>query len=331
MDDDGISDVPVKLVVNVHVHDGRVSFDLTGSDAQRAAPINANLTYSYSALSYVVKSLIDLDIPPNAGFYAQIDVSAPAGTVVNALPPAGVVGGNEISMRLTDLGLRAMADALPEKVPACSKGVMCQMGVGGEDPRNGEYYSHYEALAGGYGGRPAKDGMDAVQAHTQNTENSSVEDTENNLPIRITRYELIPDSEGAGRFRGGLGLRRDWQFVDHEATFTVFSDNRINRPWGLAGGESGSPARYVLNPDGENQAQKSKVMLKLEKNAVFSYQTPGGGGHGPPHARDPERVLNDVLDGKVSRERARTVYGVALTEDGQAIDPAATEALRGGP
>ena len=133
-------------------------------------------------------------------------------------------------MRLVDVGFLSLAEALPERVVACGKSIICHMGVGGLDPATDDYYTFMETLAGGYGARPTKDGLDAVQAHFQNTENSAVEETENNLPTRILRYELIPDSEGAGRYRGGLGLRRDWQFVGHEATFTVFSDMRVNAP-----------------------------------------------------------------------------------------------------
>ena len=123
-----------------------------------------------------------------------------------------------------------------------------------------------ETLAGGYGARPTKDGLDAVQAHFQNTENSAVEETENNLPIRVLRYELVPDSEGAGRYRGGLGLRRDWQFVDHRATFTVFSDMRVNAPWGLFGGASAAPARYIYDPEGEASELPSKFTIELPEN-----------------------------------------------------------------
>ena len=203
------------------------------------------------------------------------------------------------------------------------------MACGGTDPRTGEYYTFIETMAGGWGGLPTKDGMDAVQSHIQNTENSAIEETENNLPFLITRYELIPDSEGAGRYRGGLGLRRDWKFPGHEATLTVFSDNRKFAPWGLFGGGSGSPSRYILNPDGEAKELPSKVTLQLQPGSVISYRTPGGGGYGTPLERDPERVLEDVAQGKVTRDRARDVYGVVLDASGTAVDLQATRSRRG--
>src|SRR5205823_13243943 len=153
--------------------------------------------------------------------------------------------------------------AMPGKVMASAKGINCHMACGGRDPRNGEYYTFIETLGGGYGARPTKDGLDAVQAHFQNTENSAIEETENNLPFLITRYELIPDSEGAGRFRGGLGVRRDWLFPDHEVTFTILCENSKNRPWGLFGGGPGAGSRHILNPETAPQATPSKVTLRL--------------------------------------------------------------------
>ena len=328
LDDDGVSDRPIRLVLKVEIREGRVSFDLTGTDDQRSSPMNATLTQTYSPLAYVVKCLIDSDIPTNEGFYRLIDVKAPPGTVVNAIPPVGVVGGWEVVMRLCCLGFKALADAMPDKVMASTKSINCHMACGGTDPRTGEYYTFIETMAGGWGGLPTKDGMDAVQSHVQNTENSAIEETENNLPFLITRYELIPDSEGAGRYRGGLGLRRDWTFPGHEATLTVFSDNRKFAPWGLFGGGSGSPSRYILNPDGEAKELPSKITLNLQPGSVISYRTPGGGGYGTPLERDPERVLQDVAQGKVTPDRARDIYGVVLDATGKAVDIEATRRRR---
>jgi N-methylhydantoinase B/oxoprolinase/acetone carboxylase alpha subunit len=270
----------------------------------------------------------DSNVPTNDGFYRLIDVKAPEGTVVNAQRPAGVVGGWEVAMRLCDLAFRAFSDAMPQKVMASTKSINCHMACGGRDPRNGEYYTFIETIAGGYGGRPTKDGLDAVQAHMQNTENSAVEETENNLPFMITRYELVPDSEGAGHFRGGLGVRRDWMFRDHAATVTIFSDNRKFAPWGLFGGGSASPSRYILDPDGEAKELPSKITLNLAPDSVISYRTPGGGGYGPALERDPELVLGDVINGKVSVERARTAYGVSVDLENRRVDAGATAKLR---
>ena len=309
LDDDGVTDKPIRLVLQATIKDGRVSFDLTGTDAQRPSPMNATLTQTYSPLAYVIKCLIDSRVPTNEGFYKLIDVTAPEGTVVNAVSPVGVVGGWEVAMRLCDLSFRIFSDAMPNKVMASTKSINCHMACGGLDPRTLEQYAFIETLCGGYGARPTKDGMDAVQSHIQNTENSAIEETENNYPMRITRYELLPDSEGPGRYRGGLGVRRDWKFVDHEATLTIFSDNRKFAPWGLFGGGSGASSKYILNPDGEAKELPSKITLKLKPGDVVSYRTPGGGGYGPVSERKPEAVIEDVKLGKVTEERAREVYG----------------------
>lgn len=328
LDDDGMTDQPIKLVVQATVADGRLLFDLTGCDAQRPSPMNANMTYAYAAMSYVAKCLIDPEIPANDGFYTRVQVTAPLGTVVNARPPAGVVGGAEVAMRLIDVAFKALSQAVPHRIAACGKSSVCQIGAGGIDPRTGEFYTCYETLAGGYGGRPIKDGLDAVQAHFQNTENAAVEETENNLPIRVLRYGLIIDSEGAGRCRGGLGLRRDWQFVDHEATFSVLADHGDMKPWGLSGGESASGGSIILNPDGEHRVLPTKLTMKLPHNAVISYRTPGGGGFGSPLSRDPEEVMEDVRQEKVSLQRARDVYKVAIDVTTQQVDWDETKRLR---
>ncbi len=328
LDDDGVSDRPIRLVLKAEIKGGRVSFDLTGSDAQRSSPMNATLTQTYSPLAYVVKCLIDSNIPTNEGFYRLIDVKAPAGTVVNCSPPVGVVGGWEVAMRLVCLSFRAFSEGMPDKVMAPTKSINCHMACGGIDPRTGEYYTFIETMGGGWGGLPTKDGMDAVQSHIQNTENSAIEETENNLPFMITRYELIPDSEGAGRYRGGLGLRRDWKFPGHEATLTVFSDHRKLSLWGLFGGEAAARSKYILNPDTEARELPSKVTLHLEPDSVISYRTPGGGGYGPPLERDPELVLQDVIQGKVSRQRARDAYGVVIDLAAREVNSQATRELR---
>src|SRR5262249_1569067 len=152
----------------------------------------------------------------------------------------------------------------------------------------------------------------AVQTHGQNTENAPIEETERNYPLRIERYELVEDSEGAGRMRGGLGLRRDYLFPDHGPTFTILSDRDRAGPWGLFEGPPGRRAEYVLNRDGDARPFSSKVTIELKLGDVISYRTCGGGGYGPVSERDPQAVLRDVREGKVSFTRAREVYGVEI-------------------
>ena len=328
VDNDGFTDKPVHLVAKMIIDDDGVVFDLGGSEPQRRAPVNSTYAQTFSACAYVLKSLIDPDVPVNAGFYNMVQVKAPAGTVVNCTHPAPVVGGWETQVRLSDVLFKGLASALPERVPAGTKAMMCQVGFGGTDSRTGELYAFYETLAGGYGGRATSDGPDAVQCHGQNTENAPIEETEINYPVRILRYELVEDSEGAGRHRGGLGLRRDY-FFDHDVSFTILADRDRWGPWGLFDGHSGAVATYVLNPDDEAVKLGSKMTVELKPEDVVSCRTCGGGGYGPPEEREPQLVLRDVRNGMVSLERARTVYHVAVDPDTWTVDEETANLRRG--
>jgi N-methylhydantoinase B len=327
VDNDGYSDEPVRLRARLVIDGDGVLFELDG-DPQRRAPVNSTLAQTFSACAYLLKCLLDPDLPANDGFYRRVRVHAPEGTVVNCLPPAPVVGGWETQTRLVDVMLKALAPVLPERVPAGTKAMMCHAGFGAADPRTGEYWCYLETHGGGYGGRAGLDGPDVVQTHGQNTENAPVEESELNYPVRILRYELVENSEGAGRWRGGLGVRKDYLFPDQPVTFTILSDRDREGPWGLFGGEAGRRAEYVLNPGAEEVRLGSKTTLELEPGDVVSYRTCGGGGYGPAAERDPARVLRDVLEEKITPERARAVYRVALDTAGRAVDEAATRRLR---
>jgi N-methylhydantoinase B len=328
IDNDGFTDQPVDLAVRIVIDESGVLFDLTGCDPERRAPVNSTFSQTFSACAYVLKCLIDTDVPVNAGFYRHVHMIAPEGTVVHARHPAPVVGGWETNSRLTDVMLKALAPAMPQLMPAGTKGMICHAGFGGVNPASGEFYCFLETLAGGYGGRSGLDGPDAVQAHGQNTENAPIEETERNYPVRIERYELVENSEGAGTWRGGLGLRRDYCFPDHSVSFTVLSDRDRWGPHGLFGGDSAATARYLLNPGPAERALSSKTTIELEPGDVVSYRTCGGGGYGPPSQRDPELVLRDVRDRKVSLERAESAYKVAIDPETWQIDPLATRRLR---
>jgi N-methylhydantoinase B len=328
VDNDGFTDQPVRLVARVVIDDEGVLFDFTGSDSQRRAPVNSTWAQTYSGAAYALKCIADPDLPVNEGFYRHVRLVAPEGTVVNATHPFPVVAGWETQVRLNDLIFKALSQALPEKMIAGSKAMQCHAGFGGADPRSGSYYCYLETLGGGYGARLRSDGPDAVQTHGQNTENAPVEETETNYPVRILRYELVENSEGPGRHRGGLGLRRDYRFDDHEVTFTILADRDRWGPWGLYGGHDGRKASYILNPDGEARELGSKTTVGLKSGDVVSYQTCGGGGWGPPEERSPELVLQDARDGKISLERARTVYKVAIDPTTWTVNETTTAGLR---
>jgi len=327
LDSDGVTGRPVRVAAEVTIDGDEATVDLSASDGQGPGPVNATFGPTLSAVSYVFKCLGDPDIPVNDGMYRPLRIVAPEGAVVNARPPAAVAGCWEVAQRVCDVLVRALSGVLPGKVCAAGKGIICNISFGGFRD-DGSPWTFYETIGGGYGARPTKDGIDGVQYHLTNTQNAPVEEIELSYPVLVERYELIPDTEGAGRFRGGLGMRRDYRFLG-PATFSVQSDRARFSPWGLFGGLDAAPSRYIVNPDaGEPLVLTSKSTVRVEAGDVVSVQTPGGGGYGSPLERDPEKVLRDVVDGKISMKRAELTYGMALGPSPREVDRGATERLR---
>jgi N-methylhydantoinase B len=327
VDNDGYGGDPVVLKARIDIGPDGAHFDLTGSEPQRRAPVNSTYAQTFSACAYALKCLIDPDLPVNDGFYRMISLNAPRGSVTNCTWPAPVVGGWETQTRLVEVIFRALLPAFPKRIPAGTKGMMAQAGFGSLDLDAAIYSCFYDTFAGGYGGRWASDGPDAVQTHGQNTENAPIEETELNYPVRIERLSLVEDSDGPGRFRGGLGLRKDYLF-DRPTTFTILADRDKTGPWGALGGHAGHIAEYLLIRDGNETRLSSKTTLDLQAGDIISCRTCGGGGYGPPETRDPAHVLRDVLEGKVSAHRAHHLYRVALTPDGRGVDDEQTASLR---
>jgi len=221
-----------------------------------------------------------------------------------------VVGGWELCQRLTEIVFLALHQAVPGRVPAAGKGCIVNLGFGGNDPRRGgEYYCYMETIAGGNGSRSRKDGPDAVQTNLQNTENAPIEEVEINYPIRIRRYELITDSAGTGKFRGGMGVRRDFEFPYSGCSWTILSDGRKFAPWGLDGGASGRPQHFILDPLGEHRELPSKCTIDVPKGGRVRVETAGGGGFGDASERSRDAIERDVRDGKASAEASREAYG----------------------
>jgi N-methylhydantoinase B len=327
MDGDGVTDESVTLALTLTVDDDELTIDFTGTAAENEGPLNCTPAMAFAGTMAVVMAFLGEDLPKNDGFYRPIETVTPAGTMVNPSRDRPVAGGWEIAMRAGDLVTKAFTEAVPDATIAATKGIVCNVAYGGDDPRDDGEYVYYETVAGGYGARAEIDGMDAVQTHFQNTANSPIEELEAELPVRVRRYELVADSEGAGRTRGGLGVRRDLEFYDHEASFSLLTDRTESRPWGVFGGRAARPARFYRNPEtAEETTLASKSTTTLDPGDVVSVQTPGGGGYGDPLERDPEAVLEDVRDGKVSVARAEGAYGVVVA-DGE-LDAAATERCR---
>lgn len=308
-DDDGFTDEPVLLRAKVTVGGGRMTLDVSGSSPQRASPINCTRTMSACGLAFVARCLVSSGLPVNSGFLSRLEVTGPDGLVCTAMRPAAVVGGWETGQKLTELIWLAIHPALPARVPASGKALIVNVGFGGNDPRRGEYYCYMETIAGGGGARPTKDGPTAVQTNLHNTENAPIEEVEMNYPIRIARYSLIQDSGGAGKFRGGLSVRRDFEFPYDECTFTILSDGRKFAPWGLAGGLPGTCSKFVLDPEGKAQDLPSKITLTVPKGGRVSVRTPGGGGFGDPQERDRDAVREDLRNEYISEDSARKSYG----------------------
>lgn len=308
-DDDGFSDTPIRLHAKVTIGGGRMTLDVSGSSPQLGSPINCTRTMTKCGLAFVARCLVSSGLPVNSGFLSRLEVIGPDGLVCTAQRPAAVVGGWETGQKLTELIWLALHPALPGRVPASGKALIVNIGFGGNDPRRGEFYCYMETIAGGGGARTTMDGPTAVQTNLHNTENAPIEEVEMNYPIRIARYGLIQDSGGAGRFRGGLSVRRDFEFPYADCMFTILSDGRKFAPWGLAGGRDGSCAKFVLDPDGEARDLPSKITLTIPTGGRVSIRTPGGGGFGDPMTRDRSAIRDDLRNGYISAAAAREFYG----------------------
>jgi N-methylhydantoinase B len=301
MDSDGISDRPVKIAVAVRfgrtlknrvcgpVRTGRrpvppqpvVAVDFTGSDPQVEGSINAVEAITYSACFYVFRCLLAEDVPASSGLMRPIQVIAPAGTVVNARPPAAVAGGNvETSQRIVDVLLRALAQAIPEQIPAAASGTMNNLTIGGIDPRTGEPFAYYETIAGGMGARPVKPGVSGVHTHMTNSLNTPAEALEYGYPLRVRQYLLRRGSGGKGKHHGGDGIVREIEVLT-DAEVTLLADRRKLGAWGLSGGEEGLPGNAsVVRTDGSREKLQGKSTVRLRQGERIRIESPGAGGWG---------------------------------------------------
>jgi N-methylhydantoinase B len=246
--------------------------------------VNAVYAITLSAVYYVFRCLVGLDVPNNSGCLAPISVIAPEGTVVNALKPAPVAGGNvETSQRIVDVLLGALAQALPGRVPAASPGTMNNVTIGGWDDQQHTAFAYYETIGGGMGARPDADGPSAIHSHMTNTLNTPVEALEYAYPLQVLCYEIREGSGGAGRHRGGDGIRRDIQ-VQTDAHVSLLTERRQSQPYGLAGGAAGSVGQNILISDGQDQPLPAKGTNYLGRDDILSIPTPGGGGYGKPRS-----------------------------------------------
>ncbi len=312
LDYDGVEDKPVRIVVTIQVETSSkrkfpvetrlaasrasskkqsapVTIDFTGSDAQVQGAINAVEAITYSACFYVFRCLLREDVPATSGLMRPIRVMAPSGTVVNAKPPAAVAGGNvETSQRIVDALLKALAQAIPDRIPAAASGTMNNLTIGGidprlGDPRTGEPFAYYETIAGGMGARPTKDGVSGVHTHMTNSLNTPAEALEYAYPVRLRQYSLRANSGGQGLHAGGDGIVREIEVLT-DAQVTLLADRRSRGPYGLSGGADGSPGRtLIIRRDGSEETIPGKTSVRLRSGERVRIESPGGGGWGKPN------------------------------------------------
>jgi len=265
--------------------------DFSGTDPQVATPLNTVFGVTISASYFAIKSIVDSEAPMNGGVLRPIRVIAPEGSLVNPRRPAPVAGGNlETNQRIVDTIFKALAEAVPDRVPAASQGTMNNVMVGGFDPDRNKQWVYYETNGGGSGGRLGKDGVDGIQCNMTNTMNTPIEALEQYYPMLFEAYELRADIYGAGKWRGGCGLRRAWTLLGPSAELTVLGERHKVAPWGLLGGQSGSLGAYwVRRKDGRKERIGSKATLTLNRGDRLIIETTGGGGYGNTEERRSER------------------------------------------
>jgi N-methylhydantoinase B len=283
LDDDGIGDEPVPICLALTINGDEATVDFTGSAPQQTGSLNAVYAITLSAVYYVFRCLMGSDVPDNSGCLAPIRVIAPEGTVVNALRPAAVAGGNvETSQRIVDVLLGALAQAIPERVPAASQGTMNNVTIGGM-AISGRPFAYYETIGGGMGARPWADGPSAVHSHMTNTLNTPVEALEYAFPLQVLRYEIRRGTGGSGRYSGGSGIRRDVKVLV-DAQVSLITERRRYPPYGLDGGGSGSVGENYLITAGESRKLPGKGSFYVKAGDIVSIRTPGGGGYGKQQA-----------------------------------------------
>lgn len=280
MDDDGISDAPVKIRARIKISGDSAGIDFTGSSPQTAGGINANLAVTNSAVLYVFRSLIGDDIPINSGLMKPISVIAPEGSIVNALRPAAMAGGNvETSQRIVDVLLGALGKAIPERIPAASQGTMNNIAFGGFDTQRKQPFAYYETLGGGCGAGYGDPGLDGTHSHMTNSLNTPAEALELYMPVRIRKYALRKNSGGGGRNKGGEGLTREYEFAQ-PMNVSIISERRKFAPYGAAGGSAGSKGANTLVSGAKKTRLGSKCNFNVRAGDILSIETPGGGGYG---------------------------------------------------
>ncbi len=327
MDSDGVGGPRVKLQVTITVKGDNLTADFTGTAPQVRGAINNTLSFTASVVGLCVRSALKEDIPNTAGMFKPLEIIAPPGTVVNGVMPAASSMRGITGFRLTDVIFGALAKLLPDRILAAGEGGNTLVVIGGQNPDRTPYV-YYELLSGTWGARPDRDGNDGLCNPANVASNIPIEEAECGYPVRIERYGLVRDSGGAGKYRGGLGIEREWRLLDGEAHLAIRSDRRDHLPYGLYGGNPGTGSINILHHPDEDEVLITMVSTSMRADERIYHRQAGGGGWGKALERDPTAVARDVKNDKVSVAAARSDYGVVLDEETFAIDEEATADLR---
>ena len=328
VDDDGLGTGPIAIRVALTVRDDSLSLDFDGTDAQVMGSINCPL-HSTRAGSYTaIRCVMSADLPTNSGFFRPISVSAPTGTLVNPVEPAATCNRALVLARVADAVFGALAQVVPERTPACSEAMVSPMTWSTRDS-DGTVRVWVDNHISGRGGTPRMDAQEGVAAWVYNANNTSVEVTEANFPLAVTRFGFLPSSGGAGKYRGGLATYREFEVLAPEVSLTFRSDRRRFRPWGLMGGGDGGGSDVYLIRNGNKEPLPAKFTMTLRRGDRLHSVMQSGGGYGDPLERDPDLVHRDYLDEKIDAEHARSDYGVVLDEETGTVNAVETERYRG--
>jgi N-methylhydantoinase B len=327
IDDDGMDPEPIPIAVAVTVAGDSLEIDFTGTSPQVRGAINATASFAKSAVYACVRALMSGGIPNNGGYFRPISVKVPSRSVINPDLPAPVAARGLTGFRLTTAIMGALAQVAPDRVPACESGGDTGITIAGwhDDDRP---FVFLEFLHASWGGRPDKDGIDACSSISANFSNNPIEYLEGDHPLRIEEYAFVTDTGGAGTHRGGLGMVRQYRFLEREGVLQLRTDRQKFLPWGLDGGKPGAPSSNIVIIDGVSEVPPSKAARILHRGDVLRHTLAGAGGHGNPFHRDPALVAEDVADEKVSLAAARSEYAVVIDPATLQVDEAATAALR---
>jgi N-methylhydantoinase B len=329
IDDDQIdAGKPIPLVCTVRKRGDSMQVDWTGSAPQVKGAINNTWSYTAAASFTAAKSVLSVNMPNNDGVFRPIEVIAPEGTIMHGRLPAACAARGLTGFRAVDCCFGALAQLYPDKVYAAGDGGNTGLTIGGYD-RELRPFIYVDFISGCWGGRPWADGLDGNTSMFANMASFSVEVIEAENPLEVLDYEFVPDSGGAGRFRGGMAQRKTWRMLAEEGILQVRADRQTHRPYGLQGGQPGRAGRNLLDPDSSaEQALHAKLTMTLRQGQVFRHELPGAGGWGDPLARDLAAVAKDLRDGLVTIEGAARDYGVVTAGDPPQVDVAATQARR---